>query len=170
MNLIPWPYRLLTWVALAAALVGAGWFKGAGHVQHQWDAAVAEQARQVAKVEKQQAEATVQVVTRYIDRVKVIREKGDAIIKEVPVYVPSEADAVCTIHRGFVRLHDAAASNVIPRAAEPADARPAGIALSAVATTLADNYQRCHENAEQLIALQDWVRQMQAAATPESSE
>ena len=170
MNLIPWPYRLLVLAALAAALVGAGWFKGAGHVQHQWDAAVAEQARQVARVEKQQAEATVQVVTRYIDRVKVVREKGDAIIKEVPVYVPSEADTACTIHRGFVRLHDAAAANVVPRAAEPADASAAGIALSAVATTLADNYQRCHENAEQLIALQDWVRQLRAVTLADNSE
>ena len=170
MNLSPWPYRLLVLVALAAALVGVGWFKGAGHVQHQWDAAVAEQARQVAKVEKQQAEATVQVVTRYVDRVKVVREKGDAIIKEVPVYVPSEADAACAIHRGFVRLHDAAAANTVPRAAEPADASAAGIALSAVATTLADNYQRCHENAEQLIALQDWVRQVRAVTLADNSE
>ena len=170
MNLIPWPYRLLVLAALAAALVGAGWFKGAGHVQHQWDAAVAEQARQVARVEKQQAEATVQVVTRYIDRVKVVREKGDAIIKEVPIYVPVEADAACTIQRGFVRLHDAAASNAIPRAPGIADASPADIALSTVATTLVDNYQRCHENAEQLIALQDWVRQLRAVTLADNSE
>lgn len=31
---------------------------------------------------------------------------------------------------------------------------PAGIALSAIAGTVSDNYVRCHENAEQLIALQ----------------
>ena len=159
MNLIPWPYRLLALVALAATLVGVGWFKGTGHVQHQWDAAVAEQARQVAKVEKQQAEATVQVVTRYVDRVKVVREKGDAIIKEVPVYVPSEADAACTIHRGFVRLHDAAAAGDLPKPPGDADAPAAGLALSAVAGTIAANYQTCFENAEQLRALQAWVNE-----------
>ena len=39
MSLIPWPYRWLALVLLAAALIGFGWIKGAGHVQAQWDAA-----------------------------------------------------------------------------------------------------------------------------------
>ena len=170
MSLIPWPYRLLALAVLALALVGVGWLKGAGHVQHQWDEAVAEQARHVARAEKQQAEATVQVVTRYVDRVKVVREKGDAIIKEVPVYVPVEADAACTIHHGFVRLHDAAAAGEFPGAARLADAAAAGVALSTVASTVTTNYGRCLENAEQLIALQDWVRQVRAVTLADNSE
>jgi len=44
------------------------------------------------------------------------------------------------------------------------DAAAASIALSAVAGTVAANYQTCHENAEQLRALQAWVREMNAAA------
>ena len=170
MNLIPWPYRLLALAALAAALVGVGWLKGAGHVQHQWDAEITRQAALAAQVKHQQAEASVRVVTKYVDRIKVVREKGDAIIKEVPLYVPVEADAACTINRGFVRLHDAAATYAIPRASRVADARPADITLSTVATTLVDNYQRCHENAEQLIALQDWVRQVRAVTLTDNSE
>ena len=39
-------------------------------------------------------------------------------------------------------------------------APPHGIALSEGAGTVADNYQRCHENAEQLILLQSWIRQV----------
>lgn len=162
--LIPWPYRLLAMAALAVALVGFGWVKGAGHVQAEWDVATGKQALQVAIVKHRQAEATVQVVTKYIDRVKVVRETGDTIIKEVPVYVPVEADAACVLHRGFVRLHDAAAAGRIPQSAGGSDALPAGIALSAVAGTVADNYQRCHENTEQLIALQEWIRAQEAAA------
>lgn len=50
--------------------------------------------------------------------------------------MPVQADAACTINRG--------------------------LALSAVATTA--NYQTCHENAEQLTALQAWVREMKVAA------
>ena len=103
MNLIPWPYRWLALVLLAAALIGFGWIKGAGHVQAQWDAAVQKQALQTAAVRERQAQATVKVVTQYVDRVRVVREKGETIIKEVPVYVPVQADAACTINRGFVR-------------------------------------------------------------------
>jgi len=54
-------------------------------------------------------------------------------------------------------LHDAAAAGCFPELAESTDAAPAGIALSAVASAVANNYVRCHENAEQLIALLAWV-------------
>ena len=160
MSLIPWPYRWLALVLLAAALIGFGWIKGAGHVQAQWDAAVQKQTLQTATVHQRQTEATVKVVTEYVDRVRIVREKGDAIIKEVPVYVPVQADAACTINRGFVRLHDAAAAGELPEPARDADAAAAGIALSTVAGTVAANYQTCHENAEQLRALQAWVSEM----------
>ena len=164
MNLIPRPYRWLAIAALAVALTGLGWVKGAGHVQSQWDAAVHQQTLQIAAVRQRQAEATVQVVTRYVDRVRVVREKGDTIIKEVPIYVPVQADAACTINRGFVRLYDAATEGRLPEPARDADAASAGIALSAVAGTVAANYQTCHENAEQLRALQTWVREMKVAS------
>ena len=163
MNLIPRPYRWLAIAALAVALTGLGWVKGAGHVQSQWDAAVHQQTLQIAAVRQRQAEATVQVVTRYVDRVRVVREKGDTIIKEVPIYVPVQADAACTINRGFVRLHDAAAAGELPEPARDTDAAAAGVALSAVAGTVAANYQTCHVNAEQLRALQAWVREMESA-------
>ena len=162
MKLIAWPYRWLALAALAMALMGFGWVKGAGHVQGKWDAAVQQETLQAATTRQRQAEATVKVVTEYVDRVRVVREKGDTIIKEVPVYVPVQADAACTINRGFVRVHDAAAAGELPEPARDADAAPAGIALSAVAGTVAANYQICHENAEQLRALQAWVREMTA--------
>ena len=157
MTLIPWPYRLLALAAFGVALLGFGWIKGAEHVQAKWDADVQQETLHAATVRQKQAETTVKVVTEYVDRVRVVREKGDTIIKEVPVYVPVQADAACTINRGFVRLHDAAAAGELPEPARDADAAAAGIALSAVAGTVAANYQTCHENAEQLRALQVWI-------------
>ena len=126
------------------------------------DAAVQQQTLQVATARQKQAEATVKVVTQYVDRVRVVRQKGNTIIKEVPVYVPVQADAACTINRGFVRLHNAAAAGELPEPARDADATAAGIALSTVAGTVATNYQTCHENAEQLRALQVWARRVQS--------
>ena len=93
MSLIPWPYRLLALAALAVALIGFGWVKGAGHVQARWDAAVRQQTLQAAAIRERQAQATVKVVTEYVDRVRIVRQKGDTIVKEVPVYVPVQADA-----------------------------------------------------------------------------
>ncbi len=162
MTLIPWPYRLLAVTTLGIAAFGLGWTKGSQHVQTQWDTTAQQQALHAAAERERQANTTVKVVTKYIDRIRIVREKGDTIIKEVLVYVPVEADAACTINRGFVRLHDAAAAGDLPEPARDADAAAAGIALSAVAGTVAANYQTCHENAEQLRALQAWVGEMAA--------
>lgn len=164
MSLLPWPYRWLALALLAFALSAFGWVKGAEHVQAKWDAAVQQQALQTAAIRARQAKATVKVVTEYVDRVRVVREKGETIIKEVPAYVPVQTDAACTINRGFVRLHDAAAAGELPEPARDADAPAAGIALSAVAGTVAGNYQSCHENAEQLRALQSWIVRMNEAS------
>jgi len=158
-SVIPWLYRLLALAALCIAVFGFGWLKGASHLQAQWDAATAAQQQAQAQVQTRQAEAIVQVITQYVDRIQVVREKGDTLIQEVPVYVPVQADAACTVHRGFVSLHDAAAAGELPTAPRDADAPAEGLALSAVAATVVTNYQTCHENAEQLKALQDWIRQ-----------
>lgn len=88
------------------------------------------------------------MVTKYVDRVRLMREKGNTIIKEVPVYVPAQADAACTVNLGFVRLHDAAAAGELTTPARDSDAAASSIALSTVATTVAANYQTCHETAE----------------------
>jgi hypothetical protein len=158
-SVIAWPYRWLTTAAFMAALFGLGRVTGTRQVQAQWDAATAAQQQALAQAQTRQAEATVQVVTQYVDRIQVVREKGDTLIQEIPVYVPVQADAACTVHRGFVSLHDAAAGGELPEPARDADASAEGLALSAVAATVVTNYQTCHENAEQLKALQDWIRQ-----------
>lgn len=164
MSLIAWPYRLLALAAFGIALFGFGWLKGASHVHAQWDSATAAQQQAQAQAQIRQAETTVQVVTQYVDRIQVVREKGDTLIQKIPVYVPVQADAACTVHRGFVSLHDAAAAGELPEPARDTDAAAAGVALSAVAGTVAANYQTCHENAEQLRALQVWVTETRAAA------
>ncbi|WP_175977960.1 hypothetical protein [Burkholderia sp. BCC1047] len=110
--------------------------------------------------ERDAARRDVKIITQYVDRVQVVREKGDTIIKEVPVYVDREADRACTVPVGFVRVHDGAIANVPVGDPGNADAAPSGVALSAVAATVAGNYTTCHENAEQLIALQARVRDL----------
>ncbi|WP_293028560.1 hypothetical protein [Pandoraea sp.] len=112
------------------------------------------------------ARADTRVVTRYVDRVHTVRERGHTIVKEIPVYVSRKADTACPVPAGFVRLHDAAAANVPVGDPRGADAAASGLALSAVAGTVADNYTACHENAEQLSALQALLRERQPTPPP----
>lgn len=105
-------------------------------------------------------EGSVVTVTQYVDRVQTIKVKGDTIIKEVPRYVPAQADAACTVPVGFVRMHDAAAAGaVLDPGAGDTDAAPSGIALSTVASTVAGNYTNSHADAAQLSALQQTLRE-----------
>lgn len=151
-TLIPAPYRWLAMLVLAAAVFATGWVKGASQVQARWDAATGIQAVAVAAVKQRQAEATVQVVTQYVDRVHTVREVGQTIIKEVPVYVPADSPA---LPGGFRLLHDAATRGEPPDTTVAADAP--SVPAQDLAATVAANYLTCRENAEQLTALQAWI-------------
>lgn len=164
LGLVPLPYRIPAGAVLALALFAGGFVAGARVTGDHWQKKVAEAERRAAAIEQKQATATATVVTKYVDRVQTVRVAGETIVKEIPVYVTPEADAACVLPRGFVRLHDAAAAGRVPAPPGTADASAAGIALSAVVGTVADNYERCHENSTQLESLQDWIRQMQKAA------
>lgn len=163
--------RILGWLGLllaASLLYLLGYTKGAAHEQDQQRQAEAAQLRQA--FEQGQALGTVRdvVVTRYIDRTRIVTGKAKTIIKQVPVYVSKESDARCVVPAGFVRLHTAAVLNLPPvagTASVPNDA-PSGIPLSAVAETDADNYEIGHLNAEQLKALQEWARDSHAVMNP----
>lgn len=158
--------RILIWLAAVTALLalvyGYGYASGVSNERGKATAAEIKQLRNA--FEQGQAAGTVRdvVVTEYVDRERIIYKTGKTITKEVPVYVTSAADAACTLTRGFVRLHDAAATNVLPGPAEPADAGPAGIALSAATEVVTDNYTTCHATRNQLVKLRDWVRETHA--------
>jgi len=107
------------------------------------------------EIGKHEAEARERIVTKTITQ-----------IKQVPIYVTQKADAACTVPRGFVLQHDAAASGnaspALPDAPGGAVDSASGVALSGVAETVIENYGTCYKIRGQLMALQDWVRQQQA--------
>ena len=111
-SVIPWPYRLLALAVLGVALVGFGWIKGANHVQAQWDAAVQQQTLQTTAIRERQAQTTVKVVTQYVDRVRIVREKGEPSSRRFrlcpfkPMLFALSTVVLC--------LHDAAAAGELP--------------------------------------------------------
>lgn len=156
----------LTIYAIAAAALLAGlsglyayaYSRGGAHVQAQWDADHAAQLKALAEARAKAAEVTTRVVTKYVDRVHTVRGKTRTIIKQVPVYVTQESDDRCIVPRGFVRVHDSAAKGTeLPATTGSAAQTPSGVALSAVAGTVAGNYGICHETAERLRSLQQWA-------------
>ncbi len=121
--------------------------------------ALAQRATGAAVAEIAQAQAAERIVTNYVDRVRIVRQRGADIIKEVPVYVPTDSNR-CALPGGWRLLHDAAAGDYLPDATSIADAPPAD--AQTAAATVADNYATCHAVREQLAAIQQFERERAA--------
>ncbi len=121
----------------------------------------AEIASANARLAKAQASVVTRVEVRYRDRIKVVKEKGDAIIQEVPVYVTSEDSARFGVNIGFVRSYNAAFSGIAPRSPAESDREPAGIPLTEIAETNAFNARVCWQWKEQALGWRDFYRQLQ---------
>ncbi len=160
------PVRAYLAIAGVIAIIGGVWWfsharytagydAGKEEIQSEWDAAIA--AANTATVERQaeRAEVTTKVETVYVDRVKTIRGKTIETIREVPVYVQADS---CSLSGGFRLFHDWASLPSGPRP-DPADqSDAAAVPAQTLAGTIAENYGVCHENAERLRALQEWVK------------
>jgi hypothetical protein len=157
------PLQLLGTIGLLLALAFAGWMvhsygagkfaAGQADVQAQWDKQKRADADAAAKLQAEANRVSTKIVTQYVDRVRVVREKSNAIVRQVPVFVPP---GLPDLPGGFRLLHDAAAANEpLPSGASVFDAAP--VPAQTVAATVADNYGTDHETAERLISLQDLV-------------
>lgn len=155
-------YRLPIQVAAIAILVFGVYMEGGISNQEKWEAKVAEVKLEMAKKDAASAEASTKVVTKYITKIEVVKEKGDAIIKEIPKYISQDADAKCPVPNGFVVLHDSASRNEVPDSTRSVDAGTSEVKLSGVATTVTENYTTYYKVAEQLKSLQEWIRTQQS--------
>ena len=134
--------------------------------------------RKLSVYKDKQQEVTTKVVTKYIDRVVTVKEKGETLVREVPIYVSEVDDAGCTIPVGFGRLWNKANSTdlPVPESAGRADAaaswiselsaeaQKSGLSLSDVATQHIVESQYTLELEQRLSALQEWVREQRKLA------
>lgn len=170
--------KLIPWQAwLIGAVVAVGWRWHVNDVETKvYDAVYAvhyaDEMRRHAEIAKAKALAadlaqnsvivTERVVTQYVDRIKIVREKAQTIIREVPVYVTAANDAACPVNNGFVSLWNHANSGTVPGAPTGADAETSGVRLSEIATQHAREAEYCRGVETQLSSLQEWVTEQRA--------
>lgn len=108
-----------------------------------------------ALFEASAARLDVKVVTQYVDRVRVIHDTTQTIQREIPSYVTPTTDRAYPLPVGFVRLHDAAATGVLPDAPRDTDATASDVTASQAASIITANYGTCLAIREQLNAVLD---------------
>ena len=152
-------YRLPIQVASILVLSFGLYMEGGVSNQERWEAKVAEVKLEMAKKDAASAEASTKVVTKYITKVEVVKEKGDLIAKQIPNLISATADGQCVIPNGFVLLHDSASRNEVPDTSRGANEGASEVKLSGVATTITENYTTYYKVVEQLKSLQEWVNE-----------
>lgn len=155
-------YLIPVKVGSAFLLICGLYMEGGISNQERWEAKVADAKLEMSKKETASAEASTKVVTKYVTKVEIVKEKGDAIIKEIPKFITANADGQCVIPNGFVLLHDSASRNEVPDSTRSVDEGASSVKLSGVATTVTENYTAYHKVAEQLKALQEWIKEQQS--------
>ncbi len=116
-----------------------------------------------AKLAAAQNKVVSRIEIQYRDRIKVVKEKGDTIIKEVPIYVTHEDTAHFGVNAGFVRSYNAAFTGTSAGPSSELDRKPAGIPLTEIADTVAFNASVCRQWREQTLGLRALYRQLQQA-------
>jgi PII-like signaling protein len=140
-------------IAICGLLIGYGYHLG---MRELWEYQ-AKQASATVPIVVKQGEVTERVVVKFRDRVTRIKGDTVTVTKEIVRYVPASADPV--LPRGWLLLHDSAATGSIPPPAEGADVTATGVAASTALRGVVGNYGTCHATAAQLLALQEWVRE-----------
>lgn len=175
------------WKLLACALAGmlllvasgggTGWWLAA-HERDQLQAALQQEqgisAQLKERIKTMEAtaariqQAQIQVVEKteiqYRDRIKTVYIQGETIERSVPLYITDNDNARYGVNSGFVRLYNAAWSNVPAEPATSADRAPTAIPLADIAAVDTFNATSCHAWREQAIGLKAFYMALQAAA------
>lgn len=115
-------------------------------------------ATQVNTIKDKVATVNDKVTVKYVDRVKTVTQQEivyrDIIVKQTPQF---------NLSKGWVTVHDAAATQTTPDSKLATDATPSITTDTAALNVVASNYAVCTRNAEKLKGLQNWVTDAQAA-------
>lgn len=165
LSLVPWYYRLLALLALAAALVGFGFVKGLDYASDQTAKTERAALQTIIVVERKQASQVASAAAAHEAKRAETRTIYKTIEKEVIRYVQTVPPA-CQLSAGWVRLHDAAALSAVPAAPSEPDAQPSGFTDVDGLVTVVGNYEACNETRQQLVDLQAWLRSIASGYQP----
>lgn len=150
---------VIVFLLSAITLASGVWYiyhAGQNNVQAKWNLEKVTTERRMKELEAKSAVVNTEIVTKYVDRVKTVKIKGDTIVKYVDRYITPEIDKNYPVPNIFVRLHNDAAANNVPSAASADDDRPSEIKISEVTSAVTQNYTTCNLWREEVIVWHEW--------------
>jgi len=162
--------RLAVYALLASVCFGAGWTVQGwrkdtqiADVAYEAQAARSDAIANAKAIEDAQAAGQAFAEALAVEREAKTRVVKTEITRDVIKYVQraSSQSACSGLDADGVRLINTSATGRMPTdtfATSAPDARAAGVTAAAVVASVTGNYGVCNDNANQLRALQDWVR------------
>lgn len=150
----------LAYLGVIAALLSTAFIKGCEYEQDKWNASKQIAIAQNLVIQGKQNIITHDVKVRYVEKIKVVKIKGDEVIRAVPHYIH---DTDCPVPGNFVRLWNYANDPAKPLSLTPLDSdeTAGGIGLLQIAIQHSHEARYCRGAEAQLISLQDWITQQQ---------
>ena len=122
-----------------------------------WEAKVKELEIKVAAAEAKAAQVNVKIITKYVDKVRIVKETTDENVKFIEKYI-TKHDNDITFPKSYIMLHDSASQNEISGSTGTVDETPSEVKASELITTVVENYGTCNELRETVIAWQEWYK------------
>ena len=158
-SVIPIQYKLLAILLLLVGVFGYGYMKGSHKADVELTAfANRAQAMQIA-LNTERANIKEKIVTQYVDRIEVVKEKEYVYREKAKTVVPAQY----TLSNGWVYLHDVSATGGNADDARTSDATASEIKENQALGVVVENYSICQQNAQQLVALQDYIQRVKGA-------
>jgi hypothetical protein len=161
-------YKIIAVAVVLLAAFGAGYMKGSNKAQakiQQYEQRQILHASQMKDLqialENEKNNIKEKIVVEYVDKVQTIKEKHYVYVDKAKEDVPSQYN----LSNGWVYLHDHAAGSQsgTPDPARTSDATASDVKDNQALAVVVDNYGTCKQNAEQLVALQDYFKKVKEA-------
>lgn len=157
-GMIPLPIKIMAIIFIVLGAAGWGYMKGSAHAEIELANYQAKAEKQISDLKTENARISDNVTTEFVDRVNTIHDK-EVIYKDRIVNLGGQHN----MSNGWIELHDASARLANPDANLASDKASSGIMDNSALAVVIGNYAICHQNKQQLISLQKWIRDNQAA-------
>lgn len=155
------PYVLVAVGVVVVGALGYGAFEHQRYLRSEANlvAYKAQAEAETQKLRAKAAEVRIEVVTKYVDRVKTIRVPEPVeVVREIEVI----RNSGCVLPGEFRVLHDSATQGSGAKASAGTDVSPAPVDCATAIEVIRENYKRSLENSAQLGALQEWAASVSA--------
>jgi hypothetical protein len=151
-------YKLPLGAFAFVLLIFAVYFEGGYGVEMEWRNKVAQVQEKVKEAEEQSEKVNTVIETKFVEKVKVIKETANANIQYVDRVV-TKYDNLCTLSNSAIVLHDSASRNEVARSTIGLDEGTTSLKISDVLSTVTDNYSTYYQVREQVLGWQQWYRE-----------